>query len=640
MKARFAFILLLLCAFSLAQTSLNVPAVDTNGKGVLTLIEARIESGSGEIFVDIEPYISVDTQQSAKTAAAVAAKEARADLGKFDFFLKVVANTEIVDGPSGGAALALLIYSELLGVKPRSDMAVTGTIERDGSVGPIGGVWEKARALDGTRVKLFLIPKGQNLNQGRNVAAEAAAFGVQVVEVRNLQDVIRYAFTREGTAVTPLVFQEQPLELPGLPSSAFSDSALKRMAVEDLRDFKQEVLDLGDSEAAKIVAQNALVSINLTERLIGEGYYYSAANTLYVAKISVESFKLKDVKETDFLQLVKQLQDEVDELKLGFTQPTEHNFEWVIGAKLRYYWALDKIDGIKQTAGIANVGSLLPEYISAKNWISASRQMNGAAKEITASVQASSAILSEGGAKEQARSLLDALNRSQASVLDSEIGQHYYAGERAYSEGEYATAFTDAIFAKAFYDANKKVSSKIGSDDFKRGLLTSPSELSSFNTSIWAQFYYIHSLYLISEANRTNEFVYTENAFKLQELSKAFAEEIPFLKGLMLQQIPQSSEGGIKIKTTVTQDQSPVSFYWIVLLVALVLVAFAFLSRSAPKSLQDVKSLSTIEKIEKLDELLMHGKISEESWETLHERYFKKLKAEEKLSKASSRKKR
>src|SRR3989344_5617655 len=146
--SRRLFALLLLLAITLpaasALSSMLVPAVDAAGNGVVTNVSVDVKPGSGRVFVDIYPFFSIETQQSSRSAVASAtdlAKEART---AHDFYYEIKANAEIVDGPSGGLALALLTYAELTHAQPRPDLTATATIASDGSAGKVGGVFEKA----------------------------------------------------------------------------------------------------------------------------------------------------------------------------------------------------------------------------------------------------------------------------------------------------------------------------------------------------------------------------------------------------------------------------------------------------------------------------------------------------------------
>src|SRR3989338_9027332 len=161
MMRNFLFTVILLSSFSSALSQMNVPAVDSNNNGLITLIEASVKPGSGNVFVDVEPFISVETQLSAKTAAKVAASKTGKNFSQLDFFFKILAKTESVDGPSGGVAMTLLSYAELSGRTLRSDMTATGTVEATGSVGPVGGIPAKLEAAAGKGMTLALIPLGE-----------------------------------------------------------------------------------------------------------------------------------------------------------------------------------------------------------------------------------------------------------------------------------------------------------------------------------------------------------------------------------------------------------------------------------------------------------------------------------------------
>ncbi|MCX6768179.1 MAG: hypothetical protein NTY90_05660 [Candidatus Micrarchaeota archaeon] len=136
--------LAVLAASSAALSSMPVPAVDTEGKGIVTVISAdAIKGHDGGVYVDVEPFVSVETQNSGKVAAKIAAEKAGAKLSDFLVLFRVNTTAEIVDGPSGGAALMLLAYAEFSGKKLRYDLTATGTIELDGSIGKVGGVASK-----------------------------------------------------------------------------------------------------------------------------------------------------------------------------------------------------------------------------------------------------------------------------------------------------------------------------------------------------------------------------------------------------------------------------------------------------------------------------------------------------------------
>ncbi|MEK6843518.1 MAG: hypothetical protein AABY04_03440, partial [Candidatus Micrarchaeota archaeon] len=115
-----------LISLAFAQTSMEVPAVDIEGNGLLSTLSVTASPGSGDNFISITPLTGVDTQHSEKIALALAAKKAGVDQKKFDVLFKIESTVEEVDGPSAGAAMALLSYAELTGKRMRRDITITG----------------------------------------------------------------------------------------------------------------------------------------------------------------------------------------------------------------------------------------------------------------------------------------------------------------------------------------------------------------------------------------------------------------------------------------------------------------------------------------------------------------------------------
>ncbi len=111
----------------------------------------------------------------------------------FDFPIDVKIDTGDVGGPSAGLAFTLTILDELSpgDLTGGEKVAVTGTIGLDGSVGPIGGVAQKAVAARQAGAHLFLVP--------RDEAKEARkhADGMKVSGVADLGDALS-ALQRAG----------------------------------------------------------------------------------------------------------------------------------------------------------------------------------------------------------------------------------------------------------------------------------------------------------------------------------------------------------------------------------------------------------------------------------------------------------
>ncbi len=109
------------------------------------------------------------------------------DHATYDFPVDIRIETGQVGGPSAGLAFTLAILDRMTPGRLTGDgrVAVTGTIEIDGSVGPVGGVEHKARAAIREGATLMLVPSDEY------AAAVAAADGrLQVVAVDSLDEAL------------------------------------------------------------------------------------------------------------------------------------------------------------------------------------------------------------------------------------------------------------------------------------------------------------------------------------------------------------------------------------------------------------------------------------------------------------------
>jgi PDZ domain-containing protein len=105
---------------------------------------------------------------------------------KFDFPVDVKIDTGKISGPSAGLAFTLTIIDELTpgDLTDAKKVAVTGTIDPGGAVGPIGGVEQKAVTADRAGAKLFLVPMAELKD------ARARAGDMKVVGIRTLDDAL------------------------------------------------------------------------------------------------------------------------------------------------------------------------------------------------------------------------------------------------------------------------------------------------------------------------------------------------------------------------------------------------------------------------------------------------------------------
>ncbi len=189
----------------------------TSYQGTVLKITVDVRDGTGLVLVNTAIPTGVDFQSSAHTAVAVAENVTGIDLSKKDIIFSVSSGNnqtlQAVDGGSAGGAMTVLLISELLGKTINSHVLMTGTIQPDGTIGPIGAAAEKADAAGQYGAKIFLVPQGQAVTSVQNCTQQndgpiiyqsctteqkplsplmESKYGMQVIEINTIQDALKY----------------------------------------------------------------------------------------------------------------------------------------------------------------------------------------------------------------------------------------------------------------------------------------------------------------------------------------------------------------------------------------------------------------------------------------------------------------
>jgi len=112
-----------------------------------------------------------------------------------DLRVKVTVNSGDIGGPSAGLAftlgiLDLMTPGDLTG---GHEVAVTGTVDSTGAVGPIGGIETKVVAVARDHVKYFLVPA-----ENADAARAKAPKDLQIVPVHTLDEALSFLATIGG----------------------------------------------------------------------------------------------------------------------------------------------------------------------------------------------------------------------------------------------------------------------------------------------------------------------------------------------------------------------------------------------------------------------------------------------------------
>jgi uncharacterized protein len=148
---------------NISFSSIVVPAVDQEGNGVSTILDVQIAPGSGKTLVNVDTLLFwTDTQNSIRTAKSVAEDITNKSLDEYDMIYTITANASMIEGPSAGAALTVATIAAIEKKQINSSVMMTGTINHDGTIGPVGEIIAKARAAKSIGAELFLVPVGQS----------------------------------------------------------------------------------------------------------------------------------------------------------------------------------------------------------------------------------------------------------------------------------------------------------------------------------------------------------------------------------------------------------------------------------------------------------------------------------------------
>lgn len=228
-------------------------AVSMNATGELEGASASIEvraspNGSGHVFMDTRPLSGTDLQGSARIASRVASGLTGAGLQSHDLFYTIRSDSPVISGPSAGAIMTLAATVALENTRSagdedpweiREDVIATGTINPDGSIGPVGGILAKAQAAKQAGASTFLVPAGES-NYTPRLPQERQAHGEGPVNVPAYCETELNITCRSVAAIEGLVEQATGRELP---EPELGEPPTTALYAEELGPRTREIVD-------------------------------------------------------------------------------------------------------------------------------------------------------------------------------------------------------------------------------------------------------------------------------------------------------------------------------------------------------------------------------------------------------------
>ncbi len=269
----------------------KAPAVSTTRagyQGVMTDIEVTVvKPGHGRVYLSVSPLTEVDMQASVRMAAFTACKILQKDFFQYDFYVSVTSPVLIVGGPSAGALLTVAMIAAITNTSFPKTCTMTGMINPDGTIGPVGGIFEKAEAAHEAGMKLFLIPLGQRMVEKGGETIDivdyaAKNWGLTVVEVGSIFDAVKYAL---GIKISYNVTLNEPAMPEQLKEILQNTTTCLANEAEQLIE-KVESINIPDKELSDVVSQvlnTAKTYLTRAENFEKDGLFYSAASAAFAA---------------------------------------------------------------------------------------------------------------------------------------------------------------------------------------------------------------------------------------------------------------------------------------------------------------------------------------------------------------------
>ncbi len=431
---------LLIISFAAAMecegsVSLGLPAVSGSSEGVgggsIVPVEIRLVDGDGGAYINTEPNTDRDLQESFSIAADVARDYAHGG-EECDALLSIKDNSEFVQGPSGGAAFAIMAYSLFSGRGFTHEATMTGAISEDGYVLQVGGLYEKALSAKENGKKYFLTPI-QSMDE--KLLLEGIS-GITIYEVETFEEARDFFFY----GVTP---KERPLNLSVAPLPELDEYAgekdddFKAITEGIIEREKEAIGKLGDAS----IRAYYLELVSQQEELIEKGYYYSAANGAFLSFIMADS--LLHIEEPDVEGKVAEVEACLG--GIGEAKLTYENYEWVMGAQAREKRARNQLELFRENDANTREEEYLIVYELnyALAWCDAAASMQEAAKRIGGE------LMDEELMRQSAEMFVN-FSSNYTSIDESET---YQNGMEMYEEGEYAGAVYELAYAISFEKA-------------------------------------------------------------------------------------------------------------------------------------------------------------------------------------------
>ncbi len=501
---RIPLALILLLSVSLAcegQISQYVPAV-VGSDGGLVNVTIRLAPGDGDVYVNVQPRVGMMTQESVENAVYYAyAASGKGEACDVFVTFEAQPSTTFIEGPSAGTALAVMTYALFENESMREDTIITGSIDRSGNVGPVGGLYEKAKGAAGMGARYFITPV-ETLYETLLLEEVESQYDITILEARNVDEVIAFMIESKDIEQEPLLTRKR--EIPSLPSYDYSGMEAFGSIAREMITLEEEVLDIVDESSTETVEIKDFFmnEVQRQESILEDGYLFSAANEAFLNYIDISTINIIIAGDVD----LPRKKGDIGKCLTGISRPaaTDENFEWVVGADLRQAWAYDRLESTEIDGNL-----LIEEKFVKYNELMYGDAWCKVAKELLSAAPEGGVELDESSWKPLAEYRL-AQARAMGTTSDETLSRLSIA-EKSYGRGLYGAAIYDAVYVIMTEEARSELSDGVIADEEVPGMLNET------RGSLWGRVYHSHAAFLY----QMNE---TDAAYRILRLAEGLDE--------------------------------------------------------------------------------------------------------------------
>ncbi|MEM3883712.1 MAG: S16 family serine protease [Methanothrix sp.] len=434
------------------NATIHAPAVilQTNN-GTLTIIKLNVTTGTGIVNITGPLSVGQSTINSSEAAAIVASSKLGLNYKNYNFHYQINDNFANVSGPSAGTAMTLLALSALSHKSLLDNFTVTGVINYNGTIGEIGGVYDKIEAAKARGMSFIMVPfAGNNSLETEIYYLASRYFGMRVIPINNVSQAFLYATGSVPVSGLNVSFNvSDNYNISGIPQANLSCSnQCNQTALAELASFTLNFTNASISNVSAFsrfapIARNLSINALEASQLAQKGYYYTSADVAFIDFINSFMFQNPNLS----ISRGQALLNSVSYYCSSLNPPplTRSNYNDVLNGELRQLW------------GNVTINALLSQYNSTAIDSDGVLRNVYSAAEAYAWCKAASQIYSESSpsgsyqavnVSNQLKPVAQlAISSALSSPSSSSVPSVYIIGAKvALDQGNYALALLDSDY--------------------------------------------------------------------------------------------------------------------------------------------------------------------------------------------------